>query len=249
MANAPWTPRHSAGWLVHDNKIWVIGGDANSGVYQRDVWSFDGTTWAEVVSEAEPLTVGRVLHQVFSHAGKMWIVGGQTLDEFAVSDPAGRADGPYYDDVWSSEDGSTWTFVSDGHGWSPRGSIIGNAVKDGYMWLVGGGAYDTDGNTRVYHHDVWRSADGVSWAQVTPDGGFLARQYNSVAVLNGDLVLIAGYDDENIADAWCSGDGIAWRQLATVPWVARHAASVCSYNGEIVMLGGPLDETTVWALS
>jgi hypothetical protein len=125
---------------------------------------------------------------------------------------------------------------------------MGSPVKDGYMWLVAGGAYDTEGNPRVYKSDVWRSADGVAWTQVTADGGFPARQYNNVAVLGDDLVLIAGFDGANIADAWASTDGTTWRELAQVPWQARHAASVVEYGGELLLLGGPLDDTAVWAL-
>ena len=41
---APWTGRHCAGWLVHDDgdgeKLFVVGGDANPPVgYDTDVWS------------------------------------------------------------------------------------------------------------------------------------------------------------------------------------------------------------------
>ncbi|MGV8954788.1 MAG: hypothetical protein ACOH2M_27065 [Cypionkella sp.] len=254
LANAPWTPRHSAGWLVHDGKIWVIGGDVNSKLYQKDVWSFDGTTWVQVSANAAPLSAGRVLHQVYSHAGKMWVVGGQTVDDYppptGPASPVSTKTGvPYYDDVWSSEDGATWTLVSDGHSWSPRGLIIGNAVKDGYMWIVAGGAYDTEGNPRVYKNDVWKSADGVTWTQVTANGGFPARQYCNALVLGEDLVLIAGWDGANRDDVWASKDGVAWRELKGSPWAARHAAGATVHKGEIFLLGGPLTDTSVRALS
>lgn len=252
LADAPWEARHTAGWLVHDDKLWVIGGDMNLGHYQRDVWrgtpNGSSIDWVQVTANAAPLSDGRVLHQVFSHNGKMWIVGGQTLDEFTPTDLSTKPDSPYYDDVWSSEDGGLWTLVSSGNAWAPRGLIMGSPVKDGHMWLVGGGAYDTEGNPRVYRNDVWRSADGVTWDQVTANGGFSARQYNSVAVLGNDLALVAGYNGANIADAFLSSDGITWGRVATPPWQARHAASVAPFGDKLLMLGGPLNEAAVWAL-
>jgi hypothetical protein len=252
LPNAPWERRHSAGYLVHDNKVWVIGGDVLSGHYQNDIWSFDGSVWIQVTSSAAPLATGRVLFQTFSHDGKMWIVGGQTLDDIPSSPAvpiATKTGSPYYDDVWSSTDGITWTLVSTGNLWSPRASIIGNAVKDGYMWLVAGGAYDTQGNARVYKNDVWRSTNGVAWEQVTANGGFPVRQYNCVEVLGEDLVVIAGWANENLADAWASRDGITWRELKSVPWLARHAAGICRNKNELIITGGPLVESIVWSLS
>lgn len=249
LPNAPWERRHTAGWLKHDGKIWVIGGDMNTGHYQRDVWSFDGTTWTQATANAAPLSMGRVLHQVFSHLGKMWIVGGQTLDEITPGDISTKPGSPYYDEVWSSEDGADWTLVSTGHAWAPRSQIIGSAVKDGFMWLVAGGAYDTEGLPRVYRNDVWKSPDGITWGQVTVNGGFAARQYNSLAVLGDDLVLLAGYDGANRNDVWASKNGVNWRELRGTPWPARHAASLCPHMGELIMLGGPLSDTAVWGLS
>ena len=46
------------------------------------------------------LPVGpRVLHYTVEHRGRIWVIGGQTLPQFA---PAVEA---FYDDVWSSENG------------------------------------------------------------------------------------------------------------------------------------------------
>lgn len=248
LANAPWEARHTTGWLVHDNKLWVLGGDVNSGHYQTDIWSsVDGVTWLQVSANAAPFTQGRILFNYFSHAGKLWIVGGQTLDEFA-SPPSTKPGSVYYDDVWSSVDGATWVQVSTGNAWAPRGMQIGNAVKDGYMWLVGGGAYDTEGNPRVYKNDVWRSADGVIWEQITPNAGFPARQYQNVEVLNGDLIVAAGWDGANRNDVWRSSNGVQWYQIVGTPWGIRHAASSVIYDNGMLILGGPLTDTAVWRL-
>jgi hypothetical protein len=249
LPDAPWEARHSAGWLVHDNKLWVIGGDLNLGHYQKDVWwSADGINWTQATANAAPLSHGRVLHNVYSHAGKMWIVGGQTLDEAATSGASTKPGSVYYDDVWSSTDGITWTLVSSGNAWAPNGMAMGSAVKDGFMWLLGGGAYDTEGNPRIYKDDIWKSSDGVTWTLVTSAAGFPARHYQCVGVLKDDLVVVAGYNGANLSDAWASRDGLTWRPLNNIPGLARHAASLCLYNDELLLLGGPLSDTSVWAL-
>jgi hypothetical protein len=249
LADAPWEARHSAGWLVHDDKLWVIGGDFLSEHYQRDIWSsVDGDTWVQVSSDAEPLSDGRALHQVFSHDGKMWIVGGQTCDEFTPTDESTKTGSPYYSDVWSSEDGATWTLVSDNNDWAPKASIIGNAVKDGYMWLVGGGAYDTESLPRIYSNSVWRSTDGVDWEEVTASADFPVRQYNCVEVCGEDLVVAFGWSGANMDDIWASSDGENWRQIGGAPSV-RHAASMTHINNELYVLGGPLDEVITWSMS
>eukprot|EP01052_Picozoa_sp_SAG31_P007181 SAG31_NODE_339_length_17487_cov_20.764435_7_plen_225_part_00 len=50
---APWEGRHYSGWCVHAGRLWVVGGDAAHGHYQRDVWSSaDGVDWQCETAEA-----------------------------------------------------------------------------------------------------------------------------------------------------------------------------------------------------
>lgn len=255
LANAPWAPRHGQPCLVHDGKLWVIGGDINSGYYQKDVWCGEPyrgrIKWTEVSANAPWANPGRTLHIGFSFDGKIVVLGGQTLDEFAgASHKANRVEGPYYSDVWSWSDGAGWVKESDGNAWAPRGVIMGGPVKDGKMWLIGGGAYDTAGLPRVYRNDVWWSDNIADWHQATPNGGFPARQFNNTAVLGGELVLFAGWSGANMNDLHTSKDGVIWqeRKFAT-PITPRHAASMCRKGNELIMLGGPLGESSVFGLS
>ena len=75
--------------------------------------------------------------------------------------------------------------------------VGGSAVLHGRIWIISGGTYDTPANPeRLYHHDVWSSADGVEWTQTTPPpGGFPweARSYHEVAAFDGKLWLMEGY--------------------------------------------------------
>ena len=80
-AQAPWEGRHTAGWVVHQDKLWVIGGDGNQKHYQPDAWnSPDGVTWTKV---CDALPWGqRALQLVYSFKGRLWAMGGQTMPGF-----------------------------------------------------------------------------------------------------------------------------------------------------------------------
>lgn len=257
LADPPWPARHSAGWLTFGGHLWVIGGDTQLGDYQKDVWrgtpnGGGGIDWVQVATNAAPLSMGRILHVVFANDryGKMFLVGGQTHDESATT-PANRPGGPYYDDCWSSSDGATWTKVSEGHAWAPCGSIIGNAtLPNGNMFLIGGGAYETEGNPRIVKNTVYRSIDGgVTWPVLNASAAFPACMYNCVAVLGESLVTFAGYSTMNLSHMYASENGSTWRNLGNITGAARHAASVATHFAEIYTLGGPMDDTSVRALS
>src|SRR5262245_33458168 len=43
---APWEERHTAGYVVHQGRMWIVGGDPLQSHYQNDVWSSaDGLNW------------------------------------------------------------------------------------------------------------------------------------------------------------------------------------------------------------
>ena len=54
--HAPWEGRHTAGYAVHDGRMWILGGDPLQRHYQNDVWSSDdGIHW---VQQAADLVTG-----------------------------------------------------------------------------------------------------------------------------------------------------------------------------------------------
>jgi len=84
-AKQDWEGRHTAGYAVHDDKLWILGGDAIQRHEQNDVWnSADGKSWTRVI-EAAPWAP-RVLHLSAVFNGKIWIMGGQTLPPFVPSE-------------------------------------------------------------------------------------------------------------------------------------------------------------------
>src|SRR5688572_10115313 len=81
-----WEGRHTAGYVVHQGKMWIVGGDPIQGHYQNDVWnSADGKTWTHV-NKGKPVPWGpRCLMYVVAQRGYIWVMGGQTVPHFAAA--------------------------------------------------------------------------------------------------------------------------------------------------------------------
>jgi len=241
-----WAGRHTAGYVVHRGSMWIIGGDANQGHYQPDAWrSTDGRDWVRA-SGALPWGE-RVLHHTVTHDGKIFVMGGQTLPQFA-----GGGEERFHNDVWVSEDGAQWRKLETVEPiWSPRGQVGGGAVFKDRIWILGGGTYDTpDTPQRLYHNDVWSSPDGAHWTRHVEHAPWHPRQYHDVAVFDDRLWVMEGYHEQggNRNDVWYSSDGVNWNELPDTPWKARHAASVFVHNGALWMVAGNNMQSDVWKL-
>ena len=126
LAAAPWEGRHCAGYVVHNDRMWVVGGDINQARYQTDVWSSaDGIEWVcecEVVPWCTP-EHPRALHVTVALGEYIYVLGGQTLPKMAFVRPEGvLPDGEqvYYADCWRSSDGRHWDQIADHLPWAPR---------------------------------------------------------------------------------------------------------------------------------
>ena len=238
-----WEGRHTAGYVVHKGKMWIVGGDANQGHYQNDVWnSQDGRTWTRVTNDVP--WGPRVLHHTVAFEDKIWVMGGQTLPQFAPFKEE------FHDDVWNSSDGVRWDKVEPrGARWQHRGMIGGSAVFKDRMWILGGGTYDTPNiPTREFYNDVWSSADGAEWERHVESAPWEPRQYHDVAVFDDRMWVMEGYAKGNRKDVWYSADGVNWYELPDTPWKPRHAASVFVYDGALWMVAGNNMESDVWRL-
>ncbi len=246
VAEAPWEGRHTAGYAVFGERMWILGGDPIQGYYQPDAWSSaDGVTWS---LETDALPWGdRVLHHTVVLGDTIYVMGGQTLPQFTTVDE----ETVLYNDVWASTDGVSWTRLLEEAPWSPRGMIGGSAVLDGRMWLLGGGTYDTpDHPDRDYYAEVWSSADGVDWTRHT-DAPWTPRQYHDVAVFDGKLWVLEGYNGSsgNRSDVWYSADGESWTELPDTPWPARHASSIFVHDDALWVVAGNNMTPDVWKLT
>ena len=83
-AEAPWEGRHTAGAAVHDNRMWILGGDCVQGHYQPDVWSSnDGRAWECATAHAP--WGDRILHMSAAFDGALFVIGGQSSPSFGTS--------------------------------------------------------------------------------------------------------------------------------------------------------------------
>ncbi|MHB0876640.1 MAG: Kelch repeat-containing protein [Anaerolineae bacterium] len=242
VPQAPWEGRHTAGYAVHRDQLWIVGGDANQRHYQNDVWfSEDGKHW-ELACARVPWA-DRVLHYTVVHDGRIWVVGGQSMPGYVAGPDA------FYSDVWCSEDGSRWERVLERAPWPARGMIGGSAVLGGRIWLLGGGTYDTPATpARRFYNDVWSSADGVTWEQHTEWAPWMPRQYHDVAAFDGRLWVLEGWNERNRNDVWHSSDGVHWQELPHTPWAPRHAAGVYVHRDALWMVAGNNMTPDVWML-
>jgi len=245
QADRDWEGRHTAGYVVHKDKMWIVGGDVNQGHYHFDVWnSSDGKNWSHV-NKGKPLPWGpRALHYTVAFKDKIWVMGGQTIPNLAP--------GPeiFYRDIWNSADGITWNKVMPKEPyWSSRGMIGGSVVFKDRIWLLGGGTYDTPKKPkRQFFNEVWSSADGVTWEKPGERAPWAPRQYHEVAVFDNRMWVLEGYSGKNRKDVWHSADGVTWHELPDTPWKARHAASVFVHQDALWLVAGNNMESDVWKL-
>ncbi len=229
---APFSPRDTAEVTAFQGAVWLSNGfnqDVDP-VVIRDLWrSRDGCNW-ELVSSFTP----------YDAYAEMAVHNKQL---FAVKQS-----------VWVTKDGRTWNQLlsQTPFGERPYGELVS---WKGFLWQLGSG------------RDVWRSADGKYWECVLVDAPWGERFGSSVVVWKNRLWLIGGSSDDS--SAWWSADGINWQSLpgaaplhrwsssvvvnervhVSVPWSARHEASVWEMSGQLWMLGGnahPLQNDVWW---
>lgn len=106
MGNAPWAARGMVDQLpYHDGKLWLIGGarhatlDVNRVVY-NDVWSFDGTTWTEVLADGHSQWEGSLWSNAFALDG--WLYTSRGYSPSLAANTSG---------TYRSRDGVTWEAV------------------------------------------------------------------------------------------------------------------------------------------
>lgn len=253
---APWEPRHCGGYVLHDGKMWIVGGDSNQGHHQKDVWSStDGIHW-ELVNDNVPWAP-RVAHYTVEFQNKIWVMGGQTIPKHVKG-----CEEFFYNDVWSYRNGANWERVLEHAPWSHRGMVGGSVVFQNRLWLLGGGTYETPLRPkRVMYNEVWSTADGIKWEQHS-NADWIRRQYHEVAVFDDKIWVMEGFHHDyenggadfgpyggNRNDVWYSADGEEWHELPDTPWAPRHAASVFVYDDALWMVAGNNMQSDVWKLT
>ena len=176
----------------------------------------------------------------------LFVMGGRTPKDSPIP-----GDSDLWGDVWQSDDGgSAWTLVADtGQAWPAR-AYFQAATLDGSIYVMGGQNFAFPSST--FFNDVWRSADGATWEQVTAAAPWQGRAGLMAASFEGALYVFGGSRNDDSAvvgptgptreyfnDVWRSTDGATWEQLTpSAPWSPRAGSAVVVKDGELFLLGG-----------
>lgn len=144
---APWSPRAYHAAVVHDDKIWVLGGGNYVPTYQalNDVWSSsDGIHWEQATASAawHP----RIWFSSVVYRDHIWVLGGWS------NHPAKN-----WGDVWYSRDGRRWKELKTKVTWKERHEHSAYVFKD-KIWIAGGHA-------QPLARDVWSLELPKDWAE------------------------------------------------------------------------------------
>ncbi len=164
-------------------------------------------------------------HVLLNYNNTLWILGGSSSGVTK--------------DVYSSNDGLTWSTKTSNAAWGKRTNFSGE-VFNGKMWVLGG-SEDTGSSVYVGRNDVWNSTDGITWTQVTTNGGWAARTFFATATFNNKIWIFGGRSSNGpmLNDVWYSNDGITWTQAtANAGWEPRDAHKVLVYNNKLWLIGG-----------
>ncbi len=239
---APWVHGDLPATMVYKGRIWLMGGRRLPGAENSNrVWSStDGAEWTLESDGAgwRP----RVCHSCAVFRDRMWIIGG-TENFYEDNDRTLK------NDVWSSTDGRAWKLETETAGWSRRRDAQ-VTVFDGRLWIMGGGHWTPE---NIPRNDVWCSADGVNWTQVTGAAPWKPRMWFSLVVYRNRMWMFGGWSRAtgNFNDVWYTKDGKNWSELKSdVIWKQRHAQSAYVFRDKIWLAGGhaePLN-SEVWSL-
>lgn len=262
-----WSARGYFQAVTKDGKMFILGGQDFSVIpnppencppppapcppfipasnFFNDVWSSsDGRNWERLVMNAP--WEGRAGLSAIVFKGAIYVLGGGKGDDVAI----GGMGRELFDDVWRSEDGTSWELVTDDAPWAARaGAAV--VTKNGYLYLLGGEDgflcdFDMGELQCPYYNDVWRSRDGASWELVTESAGWSARPGHQCQVLSHTIVCFGGFGfpvaspfvAAHPADVWVSRNGSDWDQISDSPWNATGPWDVKYDFDSLVLSGG-----------
>ncbi len=216
-----------------DGYLLRMGGQTSSWALQNLVYASndDGQTWRQLwqvawndheieFSVPWPARAGHC-SEVFN--GKLWVFAGEGAEDFLA-------------DVWRASDVFTWERVTDAAPWGRRINA-GSAVFDDKLWILGGEKFAGGGNPLDRFSDVWSSADGENWTQVTDNAPWPAGTVEATT-FNGSLIVLAR------SEVWQSADGENWNALTLdAPFGQLLDTCLEAFNGKLVVVGG-YDNTT-----
>lgn len=187
--------------IPFNGRLYSLGGTTSLTATLNNLVSDDGVTWNSL-SAPFGLRTGMAT-AVFQD--KLWVICGTNGNQ-----------GTYYNDVWYSSDGSTWTnYTSTGLEGADTPACV---VFNGKLWIFGG--EKPSPNTKIFN-----SSDGLTWTEVVNNIsslGFPSLDKSTAVIFNKSLWLIA--DSGAVLN---STDGITW----IVPTLSGFATTLFAQGG------------------
>ncbi|MEK7541105.1 MAG: hypothetical protein AAB529_02640 [Patescibacteria group bacterium] len=179
----------------------------------------------KIVTASAPFAK-RDAHNAIVFLNKIWLlggVGGSSPDYSKI-----------YSDIWNSQDGETWTLVTNKAPWGPRRAGEAIVFKN-KLWILGG---VTTGEK--YLNDVWYSENGIDWILATNHAAWLPRKGFGAAVFQEKIWVIGGVTTNGVVnDVWYSENGIDWILANNkAPWRERYDLSVEVFLRKLWLSGG-----------
>lgn len=135
--------------------------------------------------------------------------------------------------------GQDWTLEANAP-WTPRDSQ-GEVVFQNRLWIFGGWFNSFEAPPR----DVWSSADGKHWEQVTAAAPWLHSDLPMTLAFRNRMWMMGGWYNGRLPGhsasnaVWSSKDGKQWTQAtAAAGWSPRLAAATVEFQGRMWILGG-----------
>lgn len=214
-----------------DNEIVEVNGtlwsfDFAQGFIDR---SNDGRAWTP---SSPPMPYGtREGAAAVAFKNSIYVIGGNQLTIAQTSEPGATV----------GEKGDVYALdTRGGSGFETHNAAFGarkfhRAVSfNGRMWVIGG----QRGTPAQYLNDIWSSANGRTWTQVTAAAPFSPRAEHAVTVFAGRLWLVGGRNaTTRFKDVWSSIDGVNWVFESEVGNFGRAGHRIVAHNGRLYVLG------------
>ncbi len=148
-------------------------------------------------------------------------------------------------DVWHSTNGKGWLNDTRMAPWVTSGKITDGRFEhtltthNSKMYLMGGSTCYNN----LQPGDVWSSADGSNWNQLTTSNAVLGNRLGHTTIsFKGKLFTIGGFtmpNDGFVNDVVSSSDGINWQtETSSAPWSPRGDHSAFVFNNKMWVAGG-----------
>jgi hypothetical protein len=150
LAFAPWSPRAYHAAVVHDAKLWVLGGGDYVPRYEarNDVWcSSDGIHWEQITDHAA--WAPRIWFSAVVYRERIWVLGGWS------NNPSKN-----WGDVWHSRDGKNWTQL--------RSNVVWKARHEHSAYVLNDRIYVAGGHAQPLNSEVWSLHVPRDWFEDAP---------------------------------------------------------------------------------